>query len=163
MDELLILKNKSKLVPLGLLAVLFLLLGVTMLNTPESYVGRLWNSLNLIRSLGGISLVFFWVTMFIGVRALTNQTPELTLDRHGFTSRKGLINKQSVSQGEKFLWKNIKNIRQNTVNKQQVIEIEFNDEDGFSGSSVQISSADLELDFDELLEQFKNYHQATRV
>ena len=124
-------------------------------------LGPLWNSLNLIRMLGGLSMVFFWVTMFIGVRALTNRTPELTLDRHGFTPRKALINKKSRSLGEKFLWKNIKNIRQNTVNKQQVIDIEFNDEDGFSGSSVQISSSDLEVDFDELLKQFKKFHQAS--
>ena len=127
MDELAIHKDKSKLLPLGLLAAFFMLLGVTMLGNPQIYVGPLWNSLNLIRVLGGLCMVFFWITVFIGVRALTDHTPELILDQQGFTPRKGFLNKSNKSSRAKILWKNISTIRENKANKQRVIEIELND------------------------------------
>ena len=120
MDELAIHKDKSKLLPLGLLAALFMLLGVTMLGNPQIYVGPLWNSLNLIRVLGGLCMVFFWITVFFGVRALTDHTPELVLDQHGFTPRKGAMNKSEKSSRAKILWTDISIIRESNVNKQRV-------------------------------------------
>ncbi|MCP4937445.1 MAG: hypothetical protein GY927_25345 [bacterium] len=162
MDELAIYKDKSKLPPLGLLAALFMLLGVTMLGNPQTYVDPLWNSLNLIRMLGVLCMVFFWIPVFFGVRALTDHTPELTLDSQGLTPSKGFIIRNDKSSRTKILWQNISIIRENTVNKQRVIEIELNDEKGFSGSLLQISPNNLTMDPDDLLTQFNNYHQAAR-
>ncbi len=163
MDELVILKSKSKLGPLALLAGLFLILGVTMLSTPEQFVNQLWNSLNLIRVLGGLCMVFFWITVFIGVRALTDHTPQLTLDPQGFTLRTRFVNKSEKSSGAKILWKDISIIRENNVNDQRIIEIELNDEEGFSGSLLHISPNNLTMDPDDLLTQFIKYHQAARI
>ncbi len=160
MDELAIFKDKSKLTRLGVLAALFMLLGVTMLSNPQAYTTPLWNSLNLIRMLGGLCMVFFWITVFIGVRALTDHTPQLTLDQQGFTPRKGFMNKGDKPSSGKILWKNIRNIRENTINKQRVIEIELNDEDGFSGALLYLLAHNLTIDHDSLIKHFNNYHQA---
>ena len=108
-------------------------------------------------------MVFFWITVFFGVRALTDHTPELVLDQHGFTPRKGFMNKSEKSSRAKILWKDISIIRESNVNKQRVIEIELNDEEGFSGSMLHISANNLTMDPDELLTQFNNYHQTART
>ena len=180
MDELVILKSKSKLGPLALLAGLFLILGVTMLSTPEQFVGQLWNSLNLIRVLGGLCMVFFWITVFIGVRALTDHTPELTLDSQGFTSRTGFVRNIDKFAGEKILWADLTKLQEFHTEKQKLLEVEFIDQhartrvsesDGhasdlpeiFSGPPFLLSAKDLSIEFDELIRQFNKYHQAART
>jgi len=181
MDELKITKSKAKLVPLGFVAVLFLVLGVSMLTTPEQFAGSLWNSLNLIRVLGGLSLVSFWVTMFLLVRRLTDQTPGLVLDKQGFTAHKALVRNVDKFAGETIPWQDIGNIRDVTLAKERFVRIDFIKDHAHTSSLASFLEADsktgylpeqasrppfllsakeLNMNFDELLAKFNQYHQA---
>ncbi len=180
MDELVIDKSKSKLGPLALLAGLFLILGVTMLSTPEHCVNQLWNSLNLIRTLGGLCMVFFWITLFIGVRILTDHTPGLIIDQQGFTSHRGFVRSSDKFSRERIPWRNIAEIKEFKSGKERLVEIEFRDqgnywdltksgedpgdlEESFSGPPFLLSTKDLSIEFDDLLTQLNHYHQAART
>jgi polyferredoxin len=73
MNELSTERKKSLWLLLLVAAIVFLLPGIVMLNYPEFFVDGLWNSLNLMRIMGGVFLLIFTaIAVFTGLVALKN-------------------------------------------------------------------------------------------
>ena len=164
--------SKVKLALLTFGAITFVLLGAWFLSMEvhEIESQRKFNSPVLVYGIGVVSIVFFGMSAFIGLKKLFDDSPGLVVNTEGI-----LDNSSGISAGI-IPWKEIVGIGEYTVQKQKFISILVKDPEKYvnngnllkrianranlkmCGTPVNISANSLKIDYDELLEVITKFH-----
>ncbi|MDP5138574.1 hypothetical protein ORJ04_21745 [Rheinheimera baltica] len=174
-EEKVIELSKVKIILLTLGAVAFVLLGVWLLSMDAKTIEsqRKFNSPILVYGIGVVSIVFFGLCGFIGIKKLFDKSPGLIINSEGI-----LDNSSGVSAGI-IPWAEIVGIGEYQIHKQKFISIQVKDPEKYvntgnalkrmanranikmCGTPVNISANSLKINYDDLLKIITEYYRSS--
>lgn len=165
--------NKKKVVQLILGAIAFMLIGIWFLSMDPEFIDsqRRFNNPIFIYGLGVVSILFFGLCSFFGIKKLLTNSPGLIISAEGI-----LDNSSGISMGL-IPWTDVTGIGVYEVQKQKFISIRVADPEKYAnngnaiqrmanranikmcGTPINISAGTLNIDHDNLLAVINKYYQ----
>lgn len=177
LEERVIGLSKVKILVLMLGAAVFVLLGAWLLSVDVQEIEshRRFNNPVLFYGIGIVSIVFFGLCGFIGVKKFFDNSPGVII------SSKGILDNSSGISAGLISWEEVVGISEYQVQKQKFVSIHVKDPEKYvnngnalkrmanranikmCGTPLNISANNLKISYDELLETITDYYEESHA